>query len=158
MFYFILFIFLVSVLNFLFCTWFNSIRLLNFDIFWSKLQLSCFIISTWPFRDWCQLKGHTYLKKIALFKHVWLFSGHKALKGYVSVHEMTLALKSRFGSSHLQMFFIKVIKNFANFTGKHLFWNLFSTKLQASGLFLWNLRNLQEHLFYRTPPLAASIG
>ena len=24
------------------------------------------------------------------------------------------------------------------------------------GVFLWNLRNFQEHLFYRTPPVAAS--
>ena len=26
-----------------------------------------------------------------------------------------------------------------------------------TGVFLWNLRNLQEYLFYRTPPMAASV-
>ena len=46
-----------------------------------------------------------------------------------------------------------VLKNFANFTGKHLCWSLFFTKLQAfrqamllkgdsyTGVFLLNLRN-----------------
>ena len=46
-----------------------------------------------------------------------------------------------------------VLNNFANFTGKHLCWSLFFTKLQAfrpatplkidsyAGNFLWNLRN-----------------
>ena len=51
---------------------------------------------------------------------------------------------------------------FANFTGKHLCWSLFFTKLQAfrpatllkidsyTSVFLWNLRNSEEHLFWRT--------
>ena len=55
-----------------------------------------------------------------------------------------------------------VLKNFANFTGKHLCWSLFFTKLQAfrpatllkidsyTSVFLWNLRNSEEHLFWRT--------
>ena len=46
-----------------------------------------------------------------------------------------------------------VLKNFANFTGKHLCWSLFSTKLHTfrpatllkrdscADVFLWNLRN-----------------
>ena len=35
-------------------------------------------------------------------------------------------------SSRPQMFFkIEVLKNFANFTGKHLCWSLFLIKLQA---------------------------
>ena len=54
------------------------------------------------------------------------------------------------------------LKFFANFTGKHLCWSLFFTKLQAfrpatllkidsySSVFLWNLRNSEEHLFWRT--------
>ena len=54
------------------------------------------------------------------------------------------------------------LKFFANFTGKHLCWSLFFTKLQAfrpatllkidsyTGVFLWNLRNSEEHLFWRT--------
>ena len=54
------------------------------------------------------------------------------------------------------------LKFFANFTGKHLYWSLFFTKLQAfrpatllkidsyTGVFLWNLRNSEEHLFWRT--------
>ena len=55
-----------------------------------------------------------------------------------------------------------VLKNFANFTGKHLCWSLFFTKLQAfrpatllkidsyTSVFLWNLRNSEEHLLWRT--------
>ena len=50
------------------------------------------------------------------------------------------------------------LKFFANFTGKHLCWSLFFTKLQAfrpatllkigsyTSVFLWNLRNSEEHL------------
>ena len=69
----------------------------------------------------------------------------------------------------LQIFFkIGVPKNFANVTGKRLFWSLFLIKFQAwrygsllkrnsnTDVFLWNLRNFLEHLFYRTPPMAAS--
>ena len=41
-------------------------------------------------------------------------------------------------SSHLQILFkISVLKNFANFTGKHLYWSLFLIKLQ-----IWRLANL----------------
>ena len=52
------------------------------------------------------------------------------------------------------------LKFFANFTGKHLCWSLFFTKLQAfrpatllkidsyTGVFLWNLRNSEEHLYF----------
>ena len=54
------------------------------------------------------------------------------------------------------------LKFFANFTGKHLCWSLFFTKLQAfrpatllkidsyTSAFLWNLRNSEEHPFWRT--------
>ena len=54
-----------------------------------------------------------------------------------------------------------VLQNFANFTGKHLCWSLFFKKLQAfrpatllkrdsyTGVFLWNLRNSEEHLFWK---------
>ena len=54
------------------------------------------------------------------------------------------------------------VLSFANFTGKHLCWSLLFTKLQAfriatllkkdpyTGVFLWNLRNSEEHLFWRT--------
>ena len=60
-----------------------------------------------------------------------------------------------------EVFYQKVVlKNFATFTGKHLCWNLFLIKLQAfrpdskkdfnTGVFLWILRNFEEHLFWRT--------
>ena len=51
-----------------------------------------------------------------------------------------------------------VLKNFANSTGKHLCWSLFSIKSQTcrsatllkrysnAGFFLWNLPNFEEHL------------
>ena len=55
-----------------------------------------------------------------------------------------------------------VLKNFAIFAGKHLCRSVFLIKLQAfksttllkrdsnTGVFLWILRNFQEHLFYKT--------
>ena len=58
-------------------------------------------------------------------------------------------------SSRWQMFFkIRVLKNVAIFTGKHLCWSLFlmtSKKNYNTGVFLWILRNFKEYLFYRTP-------
>ena len=71
-------------------------------------------------------------------------------------------------SSRSQMFFkIGALKNFANFTEKHLCWSLFLIKLQAwrtliketpTQMFsLWNLRNFYQHLFYRSPSVAASV-
>ena len=49
-------------------------------------------------------------------------------------------------SSCLQMFFkIRVLKNFANFTGKHLCWSLFLKKFLT--LFLTLLKTLQYRCF-----------
>ena len=62
----------------------------------SFTKYTCFYVLTWyegfflkrtffrsfyPFSVWCPLKGHTYLYKAAgLFKYVWPFSRHQALK------------------------------------------------------------------------------
>ena len=71
-------------------------------------------------------------------------------------------------SSSLQMFFkIGVLDNVEIFTGKHL--SLFNkvTDIQSygfvkkdsnTGFFLRIIRNFEERLFYRTPPVAASIA
>ena len=72
--------------------------------------------------------------------------------------------------SRLQMFFkIGDLKNFANFTAKHLRWSLFSIKFQSwrpatllkrgcnTGAFLWNLQNFKKTFFYRTTPVAAPV-
>ena len=63
-------------------------------------------------------------------------------------------------SSRSQIVFkIGVLKNFINFIGKYIYWNLFLIKLQAwrpatllkrdsnTGVFLWNLQNFSEHFF-----------
>ena len=55
----------------------------------------------------------------------------------------------------------RVLKNFTNFTGKHLCQSRFLIKLQAlhdpnTGVFLWNLWNFEEYHFYRTHSVAAS--
>ena len=54
---------------------------------------------------------------------------------------------------------IGVLKNFANFTGKHICWSLFFNKVAGLGLqlyqkrdsntgvFMWNLLNFLEHFF-----------
>ena len=49
-----------------------------------------------------------------------------------------------------------ILRNFTKFTGKHLCQSLFFHKLyqkrgSGTGVFLWNLLNFKEHLFYRTP-------
>ena len=74
-------------------------------------------------------------------------------------------------SSRSQIFFkIDIVKIFENLVVKHLCWSLFLIKLEAwmsavllkrdsnTGVFLWNMRNFEEHLFYRTLPVAASDG
>ena len=73
-------------------------------------------------------------------------------------------------SSHSQLFYRGVFKNFAKFTGKQLCWSLFLIKLwvlqNTSGLLLqlcWslylirlkaysNLQNISGQVYYRTPP------
>ena len=64
-------------------------------------------------------------------------------------------------SRRSQMFFkIRVLKNFANFTGKHLCWSLFLIKLQDlsyrptllkkdfnTGVFLWKLQKFLSRVF-----------
>ena len=67
-------------------------------------------------------------------------------------------------SSHPEEFCKKgILRNFAKFTGKNLSQSLFFNKVAGlrfatllkkdpcTGVFLWILRNFQEHLFYRTP-------
>ena len=68
-------------------------------------------------------------------------------------------------SSRLQIFLkIGILKSFANFTGKHLYWSLFLKNLQAEGLQLHNKR-LQHRCFpmkfvkfLRTPFLKNTSG
>ena len=68
------------------------------------------------------------------------------------------------------MFFkIGVLKNIANFTGKHLRWSLFLIKLQALKLTTYQketptqalsceiCENFKNIFFNRTPPVAASL-
>ena len=58
-----------------------------------------------------------------------------------------------------QMFFkIGVLKSLAIFTRKHLCWNRFLAKLQASlALSCKYCENFKDSIFYRTPPVAASV-
>ena len=61
--------------------------------------------------------------------------------------------------------FLKIgaLKNFANFTGKHLSWNLFLIKLQlqhyqketSTRVFFCEI--FKNIFFYKTPPVAASL-
>ena len=67
------------------------------------------------------------------------------------------------GSSRLEAFCTKsVLENFAKFTGKHLcqgqrLFNQVVGLKPGIGVFLWILQNFQEHLFRRTPAVAASV-
>ena len=42
---------------------------------------------------------------------------------------------------------IGILKNFAKFTGKHLFQSLFFNKDSGTGVFQWILQNFKDHLF-----------
>ena len=74
-----------------------------------------------------------------------------------------LTLRLSFVRSSLSQIFFKkgVIKNFVQFTGKHLSWSLFLTKFKTGSntdVFPWNFVNFLEYLFYRTHPVADSRG
>ena len=72
-------------------------------------------------------------------------------------------MKRSIRSSRSEISFkVDVLKNFANFIGKHLCWSLFVILLKresVTGVFLRNLQNLYicNTLFHRTPPVAASV-
>ena len=63
-------------------------------------------------------------------------------------------------SSRLQIFFkIGLIKNFVNFTGKHLCWSLLLRKFKTDSntdVFPWNFVKFLKYLFFRTPPVVDS--
>ena len=83
---------------------------------------------------------------------------------YVDVY--LLYFGNTFKSSRSQVFFkIGVLKNFANFTGKHLCWSLLLIELQAwrsketpTQVFSCKICDIfKSTFFYRTPSVAASI-
>ena len=65
--------------------------------------------------------------------------------------QYSLSFPSLIRSSHTKMCKKGVLKNFAKFTGKNLSQSLFFNKV--AGL----RQNFKEHLFHRTPPVAASV-
>ena len=81
---------------------------------------------------------------------------------FIIIYLLTLTILTQLLEQNSEAATGGVLKNFANFTGKHLCWSLFFTKLQAfrpatllkrdsyTGVFLWNLRNSEEQLFRRT--------
>ena len=83
------------------------------------------------------------------------------------VHLHTLSDLFQFESSRSQMFFkLGALKNFANLTRKHLWWNLFLIKLEAALLkrdptqvFSCEIGNIFKNtLIYRTPSVTASVN
>ena len=109
------------------------------------------------------------LNKLTYFSSCMTLKINGILQYLLSAH--LLNSFSQFRSSRSQMLLkIGVLKNFANLTGKQLCWRLFLITLQAlnsktlskrdsnTGVFLWNLRNFSEHLFYGTPLMAASVN
>ena len=65
--------------------------------------------------------------------------------------QYSLSFPSLIRSSHTKVCKKGVLKNFAKFTGKNLSQSLFFNKV--AGL----RQNFKEHLFHRTPPVAASV-
>ena len=62
-------------------------------------------------------------------------------------------------SSHSHLFFkIDILKNFTNFTGKHLCWSLFLLKKTPTHVLCCETCIIfKNNFFYRTPPVAASV-
>ena len=81
---------------------------------------------------------------------------------FIIIYLLTLTILTQPPEQNSEAAVGDVLKNFANFTGKHLCWSLFFKKLQAfrsvmllkrdsyTGVSLWNLRNSEEHLFRKT--------
>ena len=102
-------------------------------------------------------------EKTQIFKNMFLTS--KLFRKVICTSNQNTAFQYFiFQKQPLGVFWKKksVIKNFANFTGKHLYWSIFLTKLQTwdpatllkrdsnTGAFLLNFCNFKEHLFWRT--------
>ena len=102
--------------------------------------------------------------KYRYFCNIWtvlLFGKIYQLETTTKSSQITIQRTSDYGSSRSQMFFkAGVLKNFANFTGNHLNWSLFLTKLQtfrpatllkgnsSTGIFLRKLQNFKKQLFF----------
>ena len=98
-------------------------------------------------------------------KHLWaavsLFFSLDFCKLFVYALYFFLINDKWTRSSRSQIFFkIGIVKIFENFVVKHLCWSLFLIKLEVwrsavllkrdsnTGVFLWNMRNFEEHLFF----------
>ena len=78
---------------------------------------------------------------------------------FIIIYLLTLTILTQPPEQNSEAAVGDVLKNFANFTGKHLCWSLFFKKLQAfrsaallkrdsyTGVFLSNLRNLKNTYF-----------
>ena len=81
---------------------------------------------------------------------------------FIIIYLLTLTVLTQPPEQYLKAATGGVLINFANFTGKHLCWSLFFTKVQAvrpatllkkdsyTDVFLGNVRNSEEHLSWRT--------
>ena len=102
-------------------------------------------------------------------KHLWaavsLFFSLDFCKLFVYALYFFLINDKWTRSSRSQIFFkIGIVKIFENFVVKHLCWSIFLIKLEAwrsavllkrdsnTGVFLWNMRNFEEHLFLQNTP------
>ena len=90
----------------------------------------------------------------------WSYTDFSTL--FTFIYLLTLTILTQPPEQNSEAAAGSALKNFANFTGKRLYWSLFFKKLRAfrpatllkrdsyKGVFLWNLRNYEEHLFWRT--------
>ena len=112
------------------------------------------------------------LPEIILMKNIYMRPRHVILLPVISCKgwsNFLLYLWSSLQKQPPEVFCTKgILRNFANFTGKHLCQSLFVNEVaglrpatllkkgSGKGVFLWNLRNFKEHLLCRTPLVAAS--
>ena len=123
--------------------------------------LSTIIYLIKNYRDFCYVLGSSnpFLVNV-LFLYPTLFPEMtRNQKRYFDVfREQESKIQKQSLADDLQN--ISVLKSFAIFTVKHLFWSLFVIYLQAwgsnTGALLGILQNIYKQLFYRTPPVPAS--
>ena len=92
----------------------------------------------------------------------WYWSYIEFYTLFIIIYLLTLTILTQPPEQNSEAAAGGVLKIFAVFTGKRLYWSLFLKKLQAfrpatllkrdsyAGVFLWNLRNSEEHLFRKT--------
>ena len=84
--------------------------------------------------------------------HIFRKTFYKKTSGRLLLNFRVKTHSLYFINSRSEVFYKKnVLKSFTKFTGKRQSLQLYEKTDLGTSVFLWILRNLQQHLFYRTP-------